>query len=91
MLIEKEEKMITVFNRRELIVTMKMDRQAQVRDILSQNNIEYSIKTTNLQSAPLLGSRRGQVGSFGVNPEYSYEYKIYVNRKDYEKAAHLIH
>ena len=27
--------MITVFNRKELIVTMEMNRQAEVRDILS--------------------------------------------------------
>lgn len=28
--------MITVFNRKELIVTMEMNRQAEVRDILSK-------------------------------------------------------
>ena len=39
--------MITVFNRKELIVTMEMNRQAEVRDILSNNNIEYIIKTVN--------------------------------------------
>ena len=67
--------MITVFNRKELIVTMEMNRQAEVRDILSKNNIEY---------------RRAQTGSFGINPDYSYEYKIYVHKKDYEKAAQLL-
>ena len=86
--------MITVFNRKELIVTMEMNRQAEVReevrDILSNNNIEYIIKTVNLQAAPILGNRRAQTGSFGINPDYSYEYKIYVHKKDYEKAAQLI-
>ena len=82
--------MITVFNRKELIITMEMNRQAQVRDILSQNGIDYTVKTTNLQTAPIFGDRRGYTGSFGINPDYSYEYKIYVHKKDYEKAAALI-
>lgn len=82
--------MITVFNRKELIVTMEMNRQAEVRDILSKNNIEYIINTVNLQAAPILGNRRAQTGSFGINQDYSYEYKIYVHKKDYEKAAQLI-
>ena len=92
--------MITVFNRKELIVTMEMNRQAEVRDILSKNNIEYIINTVNLEAAPIFGNRRAQIGSFGINPDYSgsfginpdysYEYKIYVHKKDYEKAAQLI-
>ena len=82
--------MITVFNRKELIITMEMNRQAQVRDILSQNGIDYTVKTTNPETAPILGDRRGYTGSIGINPDYSYEYKIYVHKKDYEKAAALI-
>lgn len=82
--------MITIFNRKELIVTTEMNRQAQVRDILSQNGIDYTVKTTNLQTAPIVGSSRGRVGSFGINQNYSYEYKIYVHKKDLERAAYLI-
>ena len=43
--------MITVFNRKELIVTMEMNRQAEVRDILSNNNIEYYSETGEHRSA----------------------------------------
>lgn len=50
--------MITVFNRKELIITMEMKRQAEVRDILSQNGVDYTVKTTNLQAAPILSNRR---------------------------------
>ena len=82
--------MITVFNRKELIITMETNRQAKVRDILSQNGIDYTVKTTNPETAPILGYRRARTGSFGINPDYSYEYKIYVHKKDYEKAAALI-
>ena len=82
--------MITAFNRKELIITMEMKRQAEVRDILSQNGIDYTVKATNLEAAPILGNRRAYTGSLGINPDYSYEYKIYVHKKDYEKAVSLI-
>lgn len=82
--------MVTIFNRKELIVTMEMDRQSEVRNILSQNGIDYTVKTTNLEAAPMIGNRRGVVGSFGINQDYSYEYKIYVHKKDFEKATYLI-
>ena len=82
--------MITVFDRKELIITMEMNRQAEVRDILSKNGLAYIVKTTNLQNAPILGSGRGRTGNLGINPDYSYEYKIYVHKKDYEKAISLI-
>lgn len=82
--------MITVFNRKELIITMDMNRQTEVRNILSQNGIDYTVKTTNLQTAPFLGNTRGRTGSLGIKPDYSYEYKIYVHKKNFEKAAFLI-
>lgn len=84
------EYMITIFNRKELIITMEMKRQSEVRDILSQNGIDYTVKTTNLQAAPVAGSHRGRMGNFGINQDYSYEYKIYVHKKDFERAESLI-
>ena len=82
--------MITVLNRKELFITMEMNRQAKVCDILSQNGIDYIVKTTNPETAPVLGNRRAHTGSFGINPNYSYEYKIYVHKKDFVKAASLV-
>ena len=82
--------MITIFNRKELLITMDMNRQANVRDVLSANGIDYSIKVTNLQSASVIGSNRGRFGSFGINQKHSYEYKIYVRKKDYDNALRLI-
>lgn len=82
--------MITVFNRKELIITMDMNRQAEVRNLLSENGIDYTVKTRNLQTAPFLGNRRGCTGSFGIKQDHSYEYKIYVHKKDFEKAVYLI-
>ncbi|MGN0476482.1 MAG: hypothetical protein ACI4HM_04005 [Ruminococcus sp.] len=82
--------MITVFNRKELIITTDMNRQSDVRNILATNHINYVVKTTNLQNAPVVGASRGRNGSFGINQNYSYEYKIYVHKKDYDKSKLLI-
>lgn len=57
--------MITIFNRKELIVTVEMNRQAEVRNILSQNGIDYTVKTTNLQAASMFSNRRGEVAASG--------------------------
>ena len=58
--------MITVLNRKELFITMEMNRQAKICDILSQNGIDYIVKTTNPETAPVLGNRRAHTGSFGL-------------------------
>ena len=82
--------MLTIFNRKELIVTMDSNRQAEIRKILSQNGIDYIVKTTNLQNSGALDSLRGHMGNMGIDQSYSYEYKIYVYKTDYETALGLI-
>lgn len=82
--------MVTIFNRRELILTLSMERQAEVRAILSTNRIDYQVKTTNLKNQQTLDSRRAHAGSSGIFSDHSYEYKIYVHKRDYEKAKYLI-
>ena len=82
----KAIKMITIFNRKELLITTDMRRQGDVRDILSANGIDYTVRVINPQGA----RSRARYGSFGVNSDYSYEYKIYVHKKDYEYALKLI-
>ena len=83
--------MLTIFNRKELITTMDMQRQANIRSILSANGIAYAVRTENLQGSSAFGGRnRGRSGSFGVDPNYSYEYHIYVHKNDNENALRLI-
>ena len=82
--------MIIIFNRKELLITLDMNRKSNVRDILAENGIEYAIKVTNLQRAFRNRSNRGRSGSFGINQKYIYEYKVYVRKDDYEKAVLLI-
>lgn len=82
--------MITIFTRKELLITFDMKRQSEVRDILAANNIDYVIKVTNLLSASSFGGSRARTGSFGVNQNTSCEYKIYVHKNDYDYALRLI-
>ncbi len=83
--------MITIFNRRELLVTQSMARQAEAREILSQHNLKYSIKTINRRSpSPFWSGTRAYTGSFGEKPLLEYEYIIYVKKEDHDQASHLI-
>ena len=83
--------MITIFNRKELCITYSMKEQAEIRNKLSQNNIAYSIRVINRMSPSLFGSGiRSRAGSFGQNMDFNYEYIIYVHKKDYEEAKHII-
>ena len=81
--------MMSIFTRRELLITMDAEHQANVRQILASNGIKYSVKVTNLQSASVVGNSRARTGSFGINQNYSYEYKIFVHKNDYENAFRL--
>lgn len=82
--------MITIFSRKELLVTFDMKQQNAVREILSANGIKYTVKVTNRQNAAILGSSRARTGSFGNKSDFAYEYKIYVHKKDYDYAVKLI-
>ena len=72
------------------MVTTDISRQSNIRDVLAANNIDYTIKVTNLQSASAIWSSRARIGSYEINPDFSYEYKIYVHKKDYDFALKLI-
>ncbi len=82
--------MITIFNRRELLVTFSIEEQSNIMQILSQNNLDYYLKVVNRLSPSILGAQRGRRGSFGQNMNYNYEYIFYVHKKDYDTAKHII-
>lgn len=81
--------MITIFNRREVAVTFSMEVQAKIREVLSENNIDYYTKVINRRNkSPLSAS--SMFGSFGENPRLDYEYIIYVYKANYEQAKTLV-
>lgn len=83
--------MITVFNRKELLVTYDMKRQSEIRTILGNYKIDYDVKVKNfLSSSPMRAGFRTYTGTLGVDLTKSYEYKIYVKRTDYERAVFLM-
>lgn len=82
--------MITVFNRKELLVTLSMEVQAQARGKLEDRGIDYTIKTINRKSPSAFGDTRARTGTFGENLAMEYEYIIYVKKDDYDKALGAI-
>ncbi|MDD4689172.1 MAG: hypothetical protein PHE51_05435 [Eubacteriales bacterium] len=84
--------MITIFNRRELIVTYDMKIQADTRTILADNKIDYYVRVrNNTYGSPLGYGLHTIIDSFGVRSHYNYEYKIYVKKTDYEYSAYLVY
>lgn len=84
--------MITIFNRKEIFTSFSMESQAEIRNLLDNNGIKYYVKVVNRRSASPFGSgTRSITGSFGENFSYTYEYIIYVRKKDYALADKCIH
>ncbi|MBQ9994630.1 MAG: hypothetical protein IJP17_07970 [Clostridia bacterium] len=83
--------MITIWNRRELTATSDVAEQARVREVLSAAKIDYTVKTVNRTSpSPLSIGSRERMGTLGTDTRAMYRYIIYVSKKDYEQAAHII-
>lgn len=83
--------MITLFNRREIASTFDMRRQAEIRDLLTQNGVRYSLKVVNRRSAsPFSAGSRSRTGTTEEKLSVEYEYVFYVHKTDEEKALSLI-
>lgn len=83
--------MVTIFNRKELFITYDMQKQSEVRTILENNDIDHKVAVKNIASpSPFSSGSRARTGSLGNELNSSYEYKIYVKKADYDKAAHLL-
>ena len=82
--------MWNILTQKELLLTLDLNRQAEVRKLLSIHGIEYRIHTKNLQGSGSFGDRARRTGSLGVKQDYIYEYKIYVQKKEYEQAKRLV-
>jgi hypothetical protein len=75
--------MIHLFNRREVLLTNSMERQARVRDALAAGGIpcQVRVRSTGARSRSVLP---------GMNMDTMYQYYIYVKKEDYEKAKALL-
>ncbi|MDR1630142.1 MAG: hypothetical protein LBS36_08030 [Oscillospiraceae bacterium] len=83
--------MITIFNRREIANTHDMRRQAELRDLLTQNGIRYALKVVNRRSAsPFSAGSRSRTGTTEEKLSVEYDYVFYVHKADEEKVLYLI-
>ena len=76
--------MITIFNRRELFITYSMESLAAVRRALEANGIGYNYRFRDLSVQQRLDQ---SIGMF-VRGNPTIEYKVYVKRKDYDRAKY---
>lgn len=81
----------TFFTRREVFTTVEAQKFYKVRELLEQNQIPYTVKTTNrLAPNALAPSDRARTGSLGLKNEYLLQYQIFVHRNSHDMALHLI-
>ena len=83
--------MIHIFNRKELLLTYDMQKQAEVRTLLQNHGIDYRVKVWNRKSpSPISARSRAYTGTLEEDLNNMYEYKIYVKKEDYEQAYALM-
>lgn len=82
--------MITIFNRRELAFTYKMEEQSRNRQLLSTNNINYKLKVFNRNNSSAAFSGRGRTIPYGYNTDLQYEYTFYVHKNNFDLAMAVI-
>ncbi len=84
--------MITIFNRKELLMTSDMQKQGVVRRMLVENGINYAVDVVNLWvPSPFSAGRRMNSGKQDENPAIQNQYTIYVKKSDYDEACGLMH
>lgn len=81
-------RMIHFLNRRELLLTKDMKKEAEVCALLAANQIEYRVKNVIRGSAASLGSN-SHLNM--MNERILPEIIIYVQKKDFEYACYLLH
>ncbi len=80
-----------VFNKEIVYIGYSMEELSKVRNTLEKEKIKYSYKVVNRSGQwSRRGSRRSSFGSFGMNMDYEKQYAVYVHKKDFEKAKHLV-
>jgi hypothetical protein len=80
-----------LFNKEDVYIGYSIEELSKVRDTLENEGIKYSYKVVNRSGQwSRRGTRRGTFGSYGINMDYEKQYTVYVHRKDFERAKHLV-
>ena len=87
--------MVTIFNRKKLLVESSGQEVARVRELLGEKGIEFLTVTKRNSNILVDGNSAKMAASMGVG--YSgmagpaqYTYFIYVKRKDFDRALAVI-
>lgn len=78
--------MLTVFNRKELITLVSMEKLFRVREALSNAGIESHVKSSG--AMPFTAGRKHGIPF--VDQDSAYTYTIYVHKNDYDCAVATI-
>ena len=73
----------------ELTEVSAMEEMDKIVKALSAHGIDATAKTVDLMSGGLLENRRSS-GTFGMNAEVRFVYKIYVKRAELESAKRIL-
>lgn len=73
----------------ELTEVSSMEEMDKIVKVLSAKGIDATTKTVDLMSGGLFENRRSS-GTFGMNAEARFVYKIYVKRADLEFAKSVL-
>lgn len=76
--------MLSFLNRKEIRVTRSAQEQYEICSKLECAGISTSVKTNSMTNP---GRHHGVPG---INSDYAYSYRIYVHRKEYERACYIL-
>lgn len=82
--------MIMFWNRKVLYRGSSIKRYHEIINILELNNIKYTHKIENKNKDKESIIDTMIIGTLSQSEDFSYEYSIFVNKKNYESANYLI-
>lgn len=83
--------MVTIFNRCEVQVFFSLDRCQEAASMLEGHGIETHIHARDRSSPSVLAAgSRERTGTAFMNRDFQYQYTLYVRRRDYDTARHLL-
>ena len=73
---------INIFNRKEIYITMDIQKFSSIFNLLERENIVYTCKTCNTS-----GIKSGTIQAIGLNHRSMFQYYIYVYKRIIKKRC----
>ena len=81
--------MITIFNRKELLMSYDLRQVNNLREILRANRIDYQVKASYPRSPFSTPAGRTRTAYFGAVRQQE-RYTVYVRKSDWDRAMYLL-